>query len=38
MTRSRRGLAAGVATFDRLGYPGARGQIRFLEDFAALFA
>jgi iron complex transport system substrate-binding protein len=27
-----------VVTFDRLGYPGARGQIRFLDDFAALFA
>lgn len=27
-----------VVVFDRLGYPGAGGQIRFLEDFAALFA
>jgi iron complex transport system substrate-binding protein len=27
-----------VVTFDRLGYPGASGQIRFLEEFAALFA
>lgn len=26
-----------VVVFDRLGYPGARGQIRFLEDFAAHF-
>lgn len=27
-----------VITFDRLGYPGATGQIRFLEDFAAAVA
>jgi ABC-type Fe3+-hydroxamate transport system substrate-binding protein len=27
-----------VVVFDRLGYPGAAGQIRFLDDFAALFA
>jgi ABC-type Fe3+-hydroxamate transport system substrate-binding protein len=27
-----------VVVFDRLGYPGATGQIRFLEDFTALFA
>lgn len=26
-----------VVVFDRLGYPGATGQIRFLDDFAALF-
>jgi iron complex transport system substrate-binding protein len=27
-----------VVTFDRLGYPGATGQIRFLDEFAQLFA
>ena len=27
-----------VVTFDRLGYAGAAGQIRFLGEFAALFA
>ena len=27
-----------VVQFDRLGYPGVTGQIRFLQDFAALFA
>jgi len=27
-----------VITFDRLGYPGASGQIRFLDEFADLFA
>ena len=26
-----------VVVFDRLGYPGATGQIRFLDEFAALF-
>ena len=26
-----------VVTFDRLGYPGATGQIRFLEEFSALY-
>jgi iron complex transport system substrate-binding protein len=30
--------AGNVTVFDRLGYPGASGQIRFLEEFAALFA
>jgi iron complex transport system substrate-binding protein len=30
--------AGDVTVVDRLGYPGASGQIRFLEEFAALFA
>jgi iron complex transport system substrate-binding protein len=29
--------AGEVVTFDRLGYPGLGGQIRFLDDFAAVF-
>lgn len=29
--------AGDVIVFDRLGYPGVTGQIRFLDEFAALF-
>jgi hypothetical protein len=31
------GHRAWPTTFDRLGYPGIGGQIRFLDDFAASF-
>jgi hypothetical protein len=34
----RPGRRGRLDVLDRLGYPGATGRIRFLEDFAAIFA